>query len=138
MNGTETKDMWISQLEYLRLNDMNKKLRNSVFMKYNVCCAYCGATLNNGFHVDRITPKIFGGTDEFDNLNPACRDCNTYKSATRLEEYRTQLLRMLNEKPEYLFKSKTKFEVAKKMGSITHKPWDGLFYFEKLNKKWKV
>lgn len=117
---------------------MNKKLRNSVFMKYNGHCAYCGVDLKKGWHVDHIRPQTFGGTDDESNLNPSCSDCNNYKSFCTLEEYRAQLRRMLNEKPEYLFKSKTKFEVAKKMGSITHKPWDGLFHFEKLKqtKQW--
>ena len=39
---------------------------------------------------------------------------------------------MLNEKLEYLFKSKTKMQVAMNMGSIKHTIWDGKFYFERV------
>jgi len=111
--------------------------RADVRSKYGGRCAYCGVVLSNGWHVDHIKPKIIGGTDNIENLNPSCPDCNNYKGGTDLEGYRKQLRRLLNEKPEYLFRSKTKMQVAIKMGSICHKEWDCLFYFEaiKLNKE---
>jgi 5-methylcytosine-specific restriction endonuclease McrA len=111
-----------------------KEIRNIVFNKYDCKCAYCGVELTKGWHVDHITPKIFGGTEDLANLNPSCKDCNTYKCHTDLEGYRGQLHKMLNEKLEYLFKSKTKMQVAMKMGSIKYKLWNGKFYFETL---WK-
>jgi hypothetical protein len=39
---------------------------------------------------------------------------------------------MLNEKMERLFKSKTKMEVAIRMGAVKMEKWDGFFYFERL------
>ena len=39
---------------------------------------------------------------------------------------------MLNEKLEYLFKSKTKMQVAMNMGCIKHTLWEGKFYFERV------
>jgi hypothetical protein len=109
------------------------KIRAIVFDKYGGKCAYCGVDLVKGWHVDHIKPKIFGGTNDLDNLNPSCKDCNNYKCHADLEGYRNQLHKMLNEKLEYLFKSKTKMQVAINMGSIKHTLWDGKFYFERVS-----
>lgn len=108
--------------------------RQEVYDKFGGKCAYCGTDLTKGWHVDHIHPKVFGGSNEFENLNPSCKDCNNYKCHTNLEEYRTQLRRMINERLEYLFKSKTKMQVAINMGSIKHSEWDGKFYFETIEK----
>jgi len=108
------------------------KIRAIVFDKYGGKCAYCGVDLVKGWNVDHIKPQIFGGTNDLENLNPSCKDCNNYKCHTDLEGYRNQLHKMLNEKLEYLFKSKTKMQVAMNMGSIKHTLWDGKFYFERV------
>jgi len=113
---------------------ISKKTREIVKAKYSGKCAYCGIDLQKGWNVDHIKPLVFGGTNELDNLNPSCKDCNNYKCHANLEGYRKQLWNMLNEKPEYLFKSKTKKQVGINMGSIILVPWDGLFYFEKVNR----
>lgn len=109
---------------------MKTETRKRVYQKYNGKCAYCGCDLEKGWHVDHIKPKVIGGSDSLENFNPSCKHCNTYKGGAGIEEYRTQLKRMLNENPEYLFKSKTKMNVAIKMASITHTHWNGVFYFE--------
>lgn len=92
----------------------------------------CPLIIVKGWNVDHIKPQIFGGTNDLDNLNPSCKDCNNYKCHTDLEGYRNQLHKMLNEKLEYLFKSKTKMQVAMNMGSIKHTFWDGKFHFERV------
>jgi 5-methylcytosine-specific restriction endonuclease McrA len=107
------------------------KTRLIILKKYGGKCAYCGVDLAKGWNVDHITPQVFGGTNDLENLNPSCRDCNNYKCHTDLEGYRRQLRKMLNEKLNYLFKSKTKMQVAMNMGSIKHAAWDGMFYFER-------
>ena len=112
---------------------ISKKLRQQVFDKYNGKCAYCGTELNKGWQVDHILPQYCGGGSHFENLNPCCIDCNSYKRYHDLEGYRRQLSKMLNKKPEYLFKSKTKMQVATKMGSIQHTKWNEVFYFETIN-----
>ena len=38
--------------------------------------------------VDHMVPKASGGTDEIENLMPACRLCNHYKRANSLEWFR--------------------------------------------------
>jgi len=108
------------------------KIRAIVFDKCSGKCAYCGVDLVKGWNVDHVAPKRSGGTDEIENLNPSCKDCNNYKSGQSLEEFRYYLNIMLNEKLEYLFKSKTKMQVAMNMGSIKHTLWDGKFYFERV------
>ena len=108
------------------------KIRAIVFDKFDGRCAYCGVNLVKGWNVDHIKPQVFGGTNDLDNLNPSCKDCNNYKCHTDLEGYRKQLHKMLNEKLEYLFKSKTKMQVAMNMGSIKHTLWDGKFHFERV------
>jgi 5-methylcytosine-specific restriction endonuclease McrA len=107
---------------------MKNKIRAIVFQKFGGKCAYCGVDLVKGWNVDHIKPQVFGGTNDLDNLNPSCRACNTYKCHADLEGYRNQLHKMLNQKLEYLFKSKTKMQVAMNMGSIKHTLWDGKFY----------
>jgi len=109
---------------------ISEKLRQLVYEKYNGKCAYCGTELIKGWHIDHIVPQVYGGSNLFENLNPSCKDCNNYKCHTDLEGYRKQLSKMLNEKPEYLFKSKTKMQVAMNMGSIQHTKWNEVFYFE--------
>lgn len=110
---------------------INNKRRTQVFEKYNGRCAYCGVGINaTQFHIDHIQPKCFGGTDELDNLNPSCRDCNTYKSNWSLESFRENLKHLLNLKLEYLFKSMTKMNVAVKFGAVKLSEWNGLFYYE--------
>ena len=110
---------------------MNKNTRQIVFNKCEGRCAYCGIKLGEQWDIDHILPKVDGGTDEIKNLNPSCKECNRYKCHMNLESYRRQLAVLLNEKPEYLFKSRTKMQVAINMGSIAHTIWDGKFYFEK-------
>ena len=107
------------------------EIRFIVFGKYNGKCAYCGIDLAWPWDIDHITPQVFGGTNDLENLIPSCKECNNYKCHTDLEGYRRQLHKMLNEKLDYLFKSKTKMQVAINMGSIKHTPWDGMFYFER-------
>lgn len=111
---------------------ISKNLKHKVLTKYNKRCAYCGVKLSNSFTIDHINPRAIGGTNTLSNLNPSCRDCNQYKGAATLEEFRKQLLTMLNENLDYLFKSKSKMNVSMNMGTIKHTKWNGKFYFEKV------
>ena len=107
---------------------MNRKL---IYQKYDGHCAYCGAEITlREMQVDHIKPKCFSGTDEEKNLNPSCRYCNNYKCNFTVEEFRYYAKQMLNERLDYLFKSKTKMMVAVNFGTISLAKWDGMFYFE--------
>ncbi len=111
----------------------SKRIRQDVFAKYGGRCAYCGIEITEkSMQVDHIHPKIFKGSDDIENLNPACKECNNYKSAAGIELFRTFTKQMLIDKLHYLFKSKTKMQVAINFGSIELKKWDGKFYFEKV------
>jgi 5-methylcytosine-specific restriction endonuclease McrA len=110
--------------------------RQNVYEKYDKHCAYCGNELENikDMQIDHIISKEDGGTDDFENLNPSCYYCNNYKGSWTLEEFRRNLLVMLNEKNEYLFKSKGKMQIALNTGCISITKWDGIFYFERSYK----
>lgn len=50
-------------------------------------CEYCRAReafFNHRFAVDHITPRVFGGSDELNNLALACHSCNSHKYQKQL------------------------------------------------------
>lgn len=57
-------------------------LRHEVFKRDNYTCVECGAKKEDGatLHVDHKIPVSKGGTDELDNLQTLCSDCNLNKS----------------------------------------------------------
>lgn len=67
------------------------KLRAAVRDKYGGHCAYCGVLLGARFQIDHIRPKLRGGTDEVNNLNPACARCNNWKLWHTVEEFRAEI-----------------------------------------------
>lgn len=107
--------------------------RQKVYEKYDKHCAYCGILLTDikQMQVDHIIPKIDRGTDDFENLNPSCKHCNNYKCHSSLETFRHYLNQMLNIKLNYLFRSKTKMQIAMNFGVIQLFKWDNKFYFER-------
>ena len=56
--------------------------RHEVFKRDGYRCVECGARKEDGatLHVDHIIPVSKGGTDELDNLQTLCSDCNLNKS----------------------------------------------------------
>ena len=56
-------------------------LRHEVFKRDNYTCVECGARKSDGatLHVDHKVPVSKGGTDELDNLQTWCSDCNLNK-----------------------------------------------------------
>ena len=114
---------------------IHKNIRQKVYEKYDGHCAYCGIFLTpKQMHVDHIKPKISNGTDDFENLNPSCKDCNNYKCHSSLETFRMYAKQMFNEKLHYLFKSKTKMQIAFNFGVLKLSEWDGIFHFEAVEK----
>ena len=57
-------------------------IRHEVFKRDNYTCVECGARKSDGatLHVDHKIPVSKGGTDELDNLQTLCSDCNLNKS----------------------------------------------------------
>lgn len=57
-----------------------RKLRHQVFQRDNYRCRECGATKEQTrLHVDHIKPVSKGGTNDINNLQTLCEDCNLAK-----------------------------------------------------------
>lgn len=65
-----------------RRTHIPRGLRKEVFKRDNYTCVECGARKSDGatLHVDHKIPVSKGGTDELDNLQTLCSDCNLNKS----------------------------------------------------------
>jgi 5-methylcytosine-specific restriction endonuclease McrA len=91
--------------------------RKKVHEKYGGKCAYCGTTLDiKKFQVDHITPQRLNLPDSNNNknLNPACFECNNFKTGMpNIEEFRSEL-----QKQVFRLKNNTQFKRALKFGQI--------------------
>lgn len=69
--------------------DKRQILRSAVVAAKGRHCAYCGKgpLYRRALHMDHIVPRSAGGLSDVDNLNPACRTCNTRKGTKGLQEY---------------------------------------------------
>ena len=116
----------------------SKKTREEVYNKTNGHCAYCGCKLPKRWHIDHVMPINRGimfnrpaymdiGTDDIDNLLPACPTCNINKSNLSVETYRQSILSNFTS----LFKAQPMFRAALHYGVIKHNPNRFEFYFEK-------
>lgn len=105
-----------------------KKVREQVYRKYNGHCAYCGCKLDyKDMQVDHVV-SVYGnnGSNDIENLMPACRMCNFYKSYFPLEVFRKNL-ETLHERLRKPFI----YRLALKYGLIEEHKKDVVFYFEK-------
>lgn len=61
----------------------HKYIRPQVLLRDNYTCQVCGLlTANkNALHIDHITPKSKGGTDDISNLQTLCASCHSVKTA---------------------------------------------------------
>ncbi len=61
---------------------MRRALRQSVRIRYEFLCGYCGVSETNigaEMTVDHFLPRIHGGEDTEDNLVYCCHACNEFK-----------------------------------------------------------
>ena len=108
---------------------MNKTIREQVYNKFNGHCAYCGRKIAyKDMQVDHIKPQCNGGTNDFDNLFPACRTCNHYKRAQKLETFRRDISLI----PKKLGERQYIYKVGMAYGFYDDKPREIKFYFEKV------
>lgn len=131
---------------------ISKKVRQLVYDKYDGHCAYCGKHIEiKDMQVDHMIPQnripyIHRTTPDYaiekykqiqkemqekvnaiENLMPSCRRCNHYKRAEDLETYRKNIMTIQDRMAkDYLFK------VALDYGVVEVKPFNGVFYFEKI------
>ena len=114
----------------MKRKNLTKQQRTAILQKYNCKCAYCGEDITlKTMQVDHIHAIYNGGDNEVENLNPSCRACNFYKGAMDVETFRKALLEILPKTSIKTFPTR----LAIKYGMIEVHPWDGKFYFEKLN-----
>lgn len=110
---------------------MKKAQRIVVHEKYGGRCAYCGKVIaHKDMQVDHVLPKCRGGSDDTDNLMPACRRCNHYKRSADLEGFR-RLVAGLHKRivEPYIHR------VALDYGIMQINEWDRKFYFEKVGEE---
>lgn len=69
--------------------------KGKVYYKTNGKCSYCGEDLEpfGYWHMDHQFPKSRGGSDELDNLMPACKFCNSSKGNKTIDEWKQFLLK---------------------------------------------
>lgn len=106
------------------------KIRRQVHAKYGGRCAYCGDEITQRqMQVDHIKPRYLRGTDDMDNLNPACRPCNNYKLTFSIEELRWQIAQQV----ERGRKTSVNFRLAERYGLIKVTGAPVVFYFERVD-----
>ena len=117
-----------------------KKMRLSLYEKYNHKCAYCGCDLEyKDMQVDHIK-SVYANMDvkqvmteeemySEENLLPACRHCNFYKSSMDMETFRMRLSDTLMKKLQKTFQ----YRLALKYGLIEEHIEPITFYFEQIN-----
>jgi 5-methylcytosine-specific restriction endonuclease McrA len=120
---------------------MKKSLREAVYNKCCGHCAYCGCEITyKQMHVDHVTAayhdwsdakckrrKVTRGTDDMENLMPACARCNRWKATYSLEHFRKEVEAQV----ERLNRYSANYRLAKDYGLITEKPQPIKFYFER-------
>jgi 5-methylcytosine-specific restriction endonuclease McrA len=127
---------------------MTKKERQIVFDKYNGKCAYCGCDLQQGWHVDHIqairrndsdesiermnkirTTPLVRGQNSIENYNPACRQCNIWKSTYNIEQFRKEVSEQIKRLNDY----NANYRNAKRYGLIIETNIEVKFYFETVS-----
>lgn len=107
---------------------LTKDERVEIYSKTNGHCAYCGCTLEySKMQVDHVIPLRKGGADTKDNMLPACRSCNYYKSTLDIEQFRDSIEKF----PDVLMRDSVTFKNAVRYGLVIPNPKSIIFYFEK-------
>lgn len=119
---------------------LTKEEREKVYDKCGGKCAYCGCEINNigSMQVDHVIPMIFYESyqtqgvniDSLENMLPACKSCNNYKSSLTLEKFRAAIERLTF----VLQRDSVTYRNAVRFGLIEPKPHKVVFYFEKTDK----
>lgn len=116
---------------------ISKGIRKQVYEKYGGHCAYCGCELKyEDMQVDHIEPlyvheKAYTSgkadfLDDVENLMPACRMCNFYKSTYSTEKFRERI-----ETTKDRLKKMFIYRLALKYGIVEEKSREVRFFFEK-------
>lgn len=110
---------------------LSKALRLKVHEKYHGRCAYCGKKISyEDMQVDHIKSVYLGGENDIDNLLPACRSCNFYKSTYDIEKFRKRISTITQRLPKEFI-----YRVALDFGLIKETSKEVIFYFESHRQK---
>lgn len=118
----------------MKRKSISKATRQKVYEKYGRRCAYCGCKLTMAeMQVDHInavyTHENDVGLNDIENLMPACRACNFYKSTLSIAEFRKRIETTLNRLEKlFIYRIAKKYELVKQFGTPVE------FWFEKLNR----
>lgn len=104
---------------------MNRVL---IYEKFGRRCAYCGMPLNSGWHVDHKHPKHRGGTNDMENLMPACARCNRWKATFTIDEFRNEIAAQVGR----LARDSGSFRLMHDFAIITFTNGPVLFHFERV------
>jgi len=130
---------------------LTPKQRAVLRIKFGGRCAYCGEELpEKGWHADHVEP-IFRGVsqhyyvndekkivsvnvderrerlDVMDNMVPACKPCNLFKSVWSVEQFREQISLQARRAMNYSVNART----AERFGQIALTPSPIIFWFER-------
>jgi 5-methylcytosine-specific restriction endonuclease McrA len=61
-------------------------IRN-LYVTQGACCFYCSTSIEEGYHIEHMTPISRGGTNGLDNVCLACAPCNRSKHTKTAEEF---------------------------------------------------
>ena len=117
--------------------ELKKSEREELRAMFGGRCAYCGRELGERFHADHVEPIFRGwteptrpsraGTDSVENLFPACKRCNLWKSTLTVEDFRTAISHQVFQ----LNRDSSNYRMAKDFGQIKETEDPVIFWFEK-------
>lgn len=108
---------------------LSKMERLTVYNKMHGHCAYCGCDLEyKNMQVDHVVAINRGGADILNNMLPACRSCNHYKSTLTVNSFRKTIEKM----PDTLMRDNVTYKNAVRYGLVIQNSKPVVFYFEEV------
>ena len=107
---------------------LTKAERQEVYDKCHGHCAYCGCEITiQQMQVDHVQPISVAGDDVMENMLPACRSCNYYKSAMPLYMFR----QAVEDWTKVLARDSVTYRNAVRFGQVLPNKHPVVFYFER-------
>lgn len=84
-----------------KFTDYEKK---TIYEKYNGRCAICGEPIGfKNLTLNHKVPLSKGGTNEFENLQLACRECNLMKKGLTEKEFQKKVRKVFAFHVKHMF-----------------------------------
>ena len=91
-----------NQTEIARVGWLSESRHNYLWLKNNGKCYYCGCDLTQeNITVEHKHPRKHGGTNGIENMEYACRSCNSRKGAKLFETFRISEAHRLSGIPQF-------------------------------------